>query len=87
LNIVALQAIKISYLLINLKGKNIMSIEDRLMEFVEFLEEESMRQLTRDKLSVEDSVSACTYAYAYAKDKNAILAIINGKRYFEDYMD
>jgi hypothetical protein len=64
-----------------------MNIEERLEEFVDWLDNEIERQLIRDKLSAEDGLMACAYAHAYEKDKNAILAILNGKRYCEDCMN
>lgn len=64
-----------------------MTLEERLEEFVDFLDNESLKQLTRDHLSVEDNLMACAYAHAYEKDKNAILAMLKGKRFNEDYME
>lgn len=55
------------------------TIIDRLQEFVVFLDTQIDKELTREPLSVEDSISKCSYAHAYEKDKNALLNIIAGR--------
>ena len=55
------------------------TITDKLQEFVDFLDSQIDKQLTRDALSTEDAISKCSYAHAYEKDKNAILNIIAGR--------
>lgn len=55
------------------------SVEYRLQEFVNFLDAQIDKQLTREPLSVEDNISKCSYAHAYEKNKNALLNIIAGR--------
>ena len=55
------------------------TITDRLQEFVNFLNTQIDSQLTREPLSIEDSISKCSYAHAHEKDKNALLNIIAGR--------
>ena len=58
-------------------------IVERLQEFADRLVKEVDKTLTRTPISDTDAIVKCALAQAYEKDKNAILAIINGKRYFE----
>ena len=57
------------------------TVIDRLQEFVDFLDVQIDKELTKEPLSVEDSISKCSYAHAYEKDKNALLNIISGRNW------
>ncbi|MEF9984534.1 MAG: hypothetical protein RR806_08785 [Oscillospiraceae bacterium] len=58
-----------------------LTIENRLQEFIDFLDEEINRQFLREKLSIEDNLQACVYAHAYEKDKNALINILNEREW------
>lgn len=59
------------------------SIKKELKDFINFLEKEIDKELCRTPLSPEDAVVKCSVAMAYEKDKNALINILNGKRWNE----
>lgn len=59
------------------------TIKVNLKDFVDFLDEEIDRQLTREPLSSEDNIMKCTYATAYEKVKTSLLNIVEGRKYNE----
>lgn len=65
----------------NFYDKN--TIVDRLNEFIDFLDKEMDRQLTRKSLSSMDEISKCSYAHAYGKVKTSLINIVDGRRYNE----
>ena len=52
-------------------------------EFIQRLDKEIDRLLVEKPKSIEDSLVKCAQAQCYEKDKNALINIINGKKYFE----
>lgn len=56
---------------------------NKLNEFIDVLDEEMDRQLTRKSLGSMDEVSKCSYAHAYKKVKASLINIVNGRRYDE----
>lgn len=56
---------------------------NKLNEFIDFLDEEIDRQLTRKALSVEDNLYKCANAHAYELTKESLINIVNGRRYNE----
>lgn len=60
-------------------GVNI--IKRELKEFIDFLDKEIDKELCRTPLSPEDAVVKCSVAMAYEKDKNALINILNGRRW------
>lgn len=56
---------------------------NKLNEFIDFLDKEMDRQLTRKSLGSMDEVSKCSYAHAYGKVKASLINIVNGRRYDE----
>lgn len=59
------------------------SIQKELKDFIDFLEKEIDKELCMIPLSPEDAVVKCSVAMAYEKDKNALINILNGKRWNE----
>lgn len=62
---------------------NNLDIVNNINEFIDFLDKEIDRQLEREPLGIEDSISKCSYAHAYEKVKQSLINIINGRRYNE----
>lgn len=60
-----------------------LDIVNNLNEFIDFLDKEIDRQLTRKALSVEDNLYKCANAHAYEKVKESLINIVNGRRYDE----
>ena len=58
-------------------------IVERLQEFADRLDKEIDKEITRMPLSTTDAAVKCATAHAYKKNRNAILSIIAGKRYYE----
>lgn len=59
------------------------TIVENLNEFIDFLDKEIDRQFEKEPLSIEDSLSKCSYAHAYEKIKESLINIVNGRRYNE----
>lgn len=62
------------------------TIVENLNEFIDVLDEEIDRQLTRDPLSVEDNILKCSYAHIYEKVKMSLINIIHGRKYNDEFM-
>ena len=60
-----------------------LDIVKNLNEFIDFLDKEIDRQLTRKALSVEDNLYKCANAHAYELTKESLINIVNGRRYDE----
>lgn len=62
------------------------SIKNELKDLIDFLENEIDKELCRTPLSPEDAVVKCSVAMAYEKDKNALINILNGRRWNESML-
>lgn len=60
-----------------------LDIVNNLNEFINFLNKEIDKQLEREPLSIEDSISKCSYVHAYERVKESLINIVNGRRYNE----
>lgn len=49
-------------------------------DFIDFLDEEIKRQLSKEPLSIEDTLSKCSYAHAYERVKETLIDIVNEKK-------
>lgn len=58
-------------------------IKEELERFVDFLDITIENELTRNHLSKEDDIRKCSYCLALERDKNAIINILNGKKFNE----
>lgn len=58
-------------------------IKEELERFVDFLDATIENELTRNHLSKEDDIRKCSYCLALERDKNAIINILNGKKFNE----
>ena len=67
----------------NIHGKLVLSIEDRLWRFVEFLDKKIDEELEREPLSQSDSIAKCSYSLALERDKNALINILNGREFHD----
>lgn len=67
----------------NIHGKLVLSIEDRLWRFVEFLDKKIDEELGREPLSQSDSIAKCSYSLALERDKNALINILNGREFHD----
>lgn len=67
------------------ESKNISNdfIKEELERFVDFLDVTIENELTRNHLSKEDDIRKCSYCLALERDKNAIINILNGKKFDE----
>ncbi len=54
------------------------SIEDRLREFVEYIDKAIDAEYDKFPLSTEDAIRKNSYCLALQRDQNAILNILNG---------
>lgn len=58
-------------------------LKNNLNNFIDFLDKEIDKQFEKEPLSIEDSISKCSYVHAYAKVKENLINIVNGRRYNE----
>lgn len=58
-------------------------IKEELERFVDFLDITIENEFTRNHLSKEDDIRKCSYCLALERDKNAIINILNGKKFNE----
>lgn len=65
----------------NIHGKLVPSIEDRLWKFVEFLDKKIDEGFAREPLSQNDQIAKCSYSLALERDKNALINILNGRKF------
>ena len=61
-------------------------IRNEIDGFVSFLNRQIDKELLRKPLSQEDALVKCAVAQAYEKDKNALINILNGRHWNEDYI-
>lgn len=59
------------------------TIKERLEEFVDHLNKIIDYEYEMEALSTEDLIRKNSYCMALERDKNAIISILNGKRYYE----
>lgn len=57
------------------------TIVERIQDFVNFLDKQIDKEIMRESLSIEDTISKCSFATAYERDKNALLNILNGRNW------
>lgn len=67
------------------ENKNVSNdfIKEELERFVDYLNKSIDNELTRNHLSKEDDIRKCSYCLALERDKNAIINILNGKKFNE----
>lgn len=58
-------------------------IKKELERFIDFLDKTIDSELAKNHLSKEDDIRKCSYCLALERDKNAIINILNGKKFNE----
>lgn len=61
-------------------------IRNEIDSFASYLDRQIDKELTRMPMSAEDAVMKCAVARAYEKDKNALINILNGRHWNENYI-
>ncbi len=60
------------------EGEFVKSIEDRLKEFIEYIDKVIEAEYDKFPLSPEDAIRKNSYCLALQRDQNAIMNILNG---------
>lgn len=57
------------------------TLKERLQEFIDYLDQAIDKEYDKLPISSEDAIRKSSYCLALERDKNALINILNGKRY------